>query len=130
MKYTQLLKHLRFQSIIVSYIRTDHTAMVMIIAYLSKRNILKTSFNHAALIAFQIIIIPVLFGATCSFFIRFQHMNSNTKLTAKDAADTHKHLRIRRLRDPNPMEDVPDRDSGKHPPKTIYMYLAYPSNPG
>ena len=40
-----------------------------------------------------------------------------------------KHRLIRRLRDPNPMEYVPDQDSAPNPGK-LQVYFAYPSNPG
>ena len=39
-------------------------------------------------------------------------MHSNTKLTVKDATDA-KTLQIQHLRDPNPIEDVPDQDSAE-----------------
>jgi len=52
------------------------------------------------------------------FSARFQNIVSGTKLTATDAIRTQKHRQIRRLRYPNPMEDVPDQAS-----------VSYPSNP-
>ena len=39
-------------------------------------------------------------------------MDSGTKQTAKDATDAT-HPQILRLRNPNPMKDVPDQDSAK-----------------
>jgi len=43
---------------------------------------------------------------------------------------TQKHLQIRRLGEPNPMDDVPDQHSAKIHEKKLKLYLAYPSNPG
>ena len=43
---------------------------------------------------------------------------------------TQKHRQIRRLRDPNPMEDVPDQDSANIPERKIRAYFAYPSKTG
>jgi len=41
-------------------------------------------------------------------------MNSDMELNATDVTDTKKKRRIRRLREPNPMEDVPDQDSAQN----------------
>jgi len=49
-------------------------------------------------------------------------MRSDTKLTAKDATDA-KHSPIRRLRDPNPMENVPDQDSAKSQENKLNLIL-------
>jgi len=40
-----------------------------------------------------------------------------------------KHRLIRRLGEPNPMDDAPDQDSAKIQKKSK-LYFAYPSNPG
>jgi len=56
-------------------------------------------------------------------------MHLDAKLTAKDATDANTLL-IRRLRDLNPMEDVPDQDSAKSLGKKFRLYFAYSSNPG
>ena len=49
-------------------------------------------------------------------------MNVDRKVTATDAEQ--KHLRIRGLRDPNPMKEVPDQDSAKnHKAKLTLMLL-------
>ena len=42
----------------------------------------------------------------------FQNIGLDTKLTAKNATDASK-LQIRRLGDPDPMDDAPDQDSAK-----------------
>jgi len=43
---------------------------------------------------------------------------------------TPKHRQIRRLGDPNPMDDAPDQDSAQIQVKKFKLYFAYPSNPG
>ena len=41
-----------------------------------------------------------------------------------------KHRQIRRLRYPNPMEDVPHQDSAKKYGNKLKLYFAYPSKTG
>jgi len=55
----------------------------------------------------------------------FQNMQSDTKLTVKDATDA-KPPRIRRIRNLNPMGDVPDQDSAKNPENQFQALFCLP----
>jgi len=65
------------------------------------------------------------------FFVqtRFQNMHSDMKLTATDATDAKTHTQIRRFRDPNPIEDVPDQDPAQKTGNKFEFYFAHPSSP-
>ena len=70
-------------------------------------------------------------GLDCNYFLTFfsaifQNVDSGTKLTAKNAT-TQKYQQIRRLRDLNPVEDVPDQESAENREKQYFPYMRDPS---
>jgi len=91
----------------------------------------KTSCIFNGLVAPRIHWKPGLALADFSFCCstRFQNLNSDTKLTAKDATGA-KHRLIRHLHDLTAVADVPDLDSAKNvETHTFLLDFACPSNP-
>jgi len=71
-------------------------------------------------------------GLACNIY--FSRQGSKLWVRARKwpprSRQTRKHRQIRSLRDPNPMEDVPDKDSAKIREIEFKLYFACPSNPG
>jgi len=66
--------------------------------------------NSVASYDCTLIILTPLLGHTNKKRTGFQDMHVDTNLTVKDATDA-KNKQVRRLRDTNPKEDVPEQDS-------------------
>jgi len=66
-------------------------------------------------------IFPVLLARTV-FFGRIPKYGFGHETDRQKMLRTQKHRQIRRLGEPNPMDDVPDPDSGKIPEKSLNLF--------
>jgi len=94
-------------------------------------NLKRDQFKISPLYTYMYVYMP---GLACTYFFTFfgriPKYGFGHEIDRRKMLRTQKHRQIRRLGDPNSMDNVPDQDSAKIFEKPFKLYFAYPSRPG